>query len=131
MVAGFTLLLFLGCHAAQEKAWKDALASGDAKIKQDEFLGKYVDHFELERRQYVRVYIKKPVHLAGYAQVAAGVTKILGEELFAQEGNTMKQLLVKANLIMPDGTVGDELVECRYTPANGVEITKDRSMLGM
>ena len=122
--------IFSGCHAKQEKAWEDAIAAAELRIAEDEFLSKWVDSIELERRQWIRLYMRNPGYRAGFAKITEGVCNIIGEELFKQEGNTFKELIVKANLKDGDEIL-DEIVVARYTPETGAQITKDRTMHSM
>ena len=126
MISIFVLSTFAGCHAAQEKAWDVTMETTRQKISEDEFLSKNVDHIELERRQFIRVYINTQKVRSNFAKVTVEVTRIAGETLYAQEGNRIKELMVFGNLID-----GDEIVVCRYTAEGKGEIVKDRTMHSM
>ncbi|MBU1022726.1 hypothetical protein KKB99_00470 [bacterium] len=114
---------FSGCHVAQEKAWQVTMETIEQKIAEDEYLTKNIHHVELERRQFVRVYINPQKGRANFANLTVKVAEIAGAALFAQEGNKFTEIIIYGNLID-----GDELIECKYTPESGVQVTKDRSM---
>ena len=115
-----------GCHAAQEKAWTETMNITNQKIAEDPKLSANIDRIELERRQFIRIYIKKQKARSNFGKITVEVAKIAGEALFSNVGNKMKELIVFGNLVD-----GDELIVCRYTKETGVEVQKDRSMLGM
>lgn len=117
---------FTGCHAAQEKAWETTMETTRQKISEDEFLSKHIDHIELERRQFIQVYINNQKVRSNFAKITIAVTSIAGEILYAQEGNKMKELLVFGILVD-----GDEIIVCRYTAENKGEIIKDRTIHNM
>ena len=117
---------FTGCHAAQEKAWETAMETTRQKISEDEFLSNNIDHIELERRQFVRVYINSQKVRSNFAKITIEVARFAGDALFAEEGNRIKELTVFGNLLG-----GDELIVCKYTEENKAEILKDRTMHNM
>jgi hypothetical protein len=123
------MCVFTGCHAAQEKAWNTALETTRQKISEDEFLKKNVERIELERRQFIRVYIV-PQGAAGarsnFALATIQVAQIFGDLLFADPGNTFKEITVFGNVVD-----GDELIVCKYTKDGGAKIEKDRSVQTM
>lgn len=117
------LSVFTGCHAAQEKAWETTMEITRQKISEDEFLSKNIDHIELERRQFIRVYIVNQKARSNFAKITFQVTQIAGEALYAEEGNRIKELMVFGALVD-----GDEVIVAKYTKESGAEIMKDRSM---
>lgn len=123
------MCVFTGCHAAQEKAWVAAIDATKQKISEDEFLTKNVQKIEFERRQYIRVYVISQGATgarSNFAKATVMVTQIIGDLLFADPGNTFKEITVYGNVVD-----GDELIECKYTKDGGARVTKDRTVQTM
>ena len=120
------MLLLVGCHMKQEKAWEETLAIANQKIAENEKLAANIDRIELERRQFIRVYIKPQKAKISFQKLTLEVGKIVGEALFSNPGNSMKELTIFGNLVD-----GDELIVCKYTKETGIILEKDRTMLTM
>jgi hypothetical protein len=121
-----TAFIIAGCHVAQEKAWTNAMESVNKQIAENPELSKNIARVELERRQFVRVYINPQKVRTNFQKYTLEVGEIAGKALFADPGNTMKQITIFGNLVD-----GDELIVANYTKEKGIVLEKDRSMLGM
>jgi len=126
LVLILSAFIIAGCHVAQERAWKNAIETTNKKIAEDPYLSKNIARIELERRQFVRIYINRQKARTSFSKLTITVGEIVGEALFADPGNTMKEITIFGNLVD-----GDELIVCKYTKEKGISLDKDRSMLGM